>query len=101
MYQMDVEAADTSCPYHRSVVFPLVKYGAPEEIRTPNLLIRSAKFTHSGKDYVGFCVLRLRRRRLQWHPNAGVNGQSNGENPRGVAGVESIARLITAEKPSR
>jgi hypothetical protein len=38
---MDVGAVDTSYPYHRSVSFPLVKYGAPEEIRTPNLLIRS------------------------------------------------------------
>jgi hypothetical protein len=34
-----------SCPYCRSVVLPLVRCGAPEEIRTPNLLIRSAKFT--------------------------------------------------------
>ena len=41
MYQMDVEAAKTSCPSCRSVVFSLVKHGAPEEIRTPNLLIRS------------------------------------------------------------
>jgi hypothetical protein len=27
--------------YCRLRVFPLVRYGAPEEIRTPNLLIRS------------------------------------------------------------
>jgi hypothetical protein len=41
MYQMDVEATSTSRNYHHPVVFSLVKYGAPEEIRTPNLLIRS------------------------------------------------------------
>jgi hypothetical protein len=41
MYQMDVEAADTNWPHCRSMVFSLVRYGAPEEIRTPNLLIRS------------------------------------------------------------
>lgn len=45
MYQMDVEAASTSRNYCRSVVFSLVRYGAPGEARTPNLLIRSAKFT--------------------------------------------------------
>ena len=41
MYQMDVGAADTSFPYRRSMMFPLVRYGAPGETRTPNLLIRS------------------------------------------------------------
>jgi hypothetical protein len=41
MYQMDVGAADTSYPYIHSVVFSLVRYGAPGETRTPNLLIRS------------------------------------------------------------
>ncbi len=61
MYKMDVGAADTSCPYCRSVVFPLVRYGAPEEIRTPNLLIRSAKFTQSGEHYLAFCVPWLPR----------------------------------------
>ena len=45
MYQMDVGAAHMSYPYYRSVLFHLVRHGAPEEIRTPNLLIRSAKFT--------------------------------------------------------
>jgi hypothetical protein len=30
-----------SYPYYRSVLFRLVRHGAPEEIRTPNLLIRS------------------------------------------------------------
>jgi hypothetical protein len=41
MYQMDVEALFTSHYYCRSVVFSLVRYGAPEGTRTPNLLIRS------------------------------------------------------------
>jgi hypothetical protein len=41
MYQTDVETAATDHPDTYSALFPLVKYGAPEEIRTPNLLIRS------------------------------------------------------------
>ena len=41
MYQMDVEAPFTSCNYCCSRVFSLVRYGAPEGTRTPNLLIRS------------------------------------------------------------
>jgi hypothetical protein len=57
------------------------RHGAPEKIRTPNLLIRSAKFTHSGKDYLGFCVLWLPHRGLKRHPKAGINGQSNGQDP--------------------
>jgi hypothetical protein len=45
MYQMDVEQHLQAHNYRRSVVFALVRYGAPGETRTPNLLIRSAKFT--------------------------------------------------------
>jgi hypothetical protein len=41
MYQIDVEALFTSCQYCRPGVFSLVRYGAPEGTRTPNLLIRS------------------------------------------------------------
>ncbi len=40
MYQMDIEAGFTSPKHCRSVAFSLVKYGAPEGTRTPNLLIR-------------------------------------------------------------
>jgi len=61
MYLIEVGAATTSCPYLDSAPFPLVTYGAPEGNRTPNLLVRSAKFTHSGKYYLGFCLLWLRR----------------------------------------
>ena len=45
MYQTDVGTATTSRPDTYTALFPLVRYSAPEEIRTPNLLIRSAKFT--------------------------------------------------------
>jgi hypothetical protein len=55
---------------------------APEEIRTPNLLIRSAKFTHSGNYYLALWVLGLPRRELERHPMAGVNGQFNGQDLR-------------------
>jgi hypothetical protein len=41
MYQMDVEQHLQAHNYRRSVVFALVRYGAPGETRTPNLLIRS------------------------------------------------------------
>jgi hypothetical protein len=41
MYQLDVGAAATGRPDTYAALFPLVRYGAPEEIRTPNLLIRS------------------------------------------------------------
>ena len=43
MYQMDIEAGFTSPKHCRSVAFSLVKYGAPEGTRTPNLLLRSRK----------------------------------------------------------
>jgi hypothetical protein len=62
MYLIDVGAATRSCPYICSVLFLLVRYGAPEGTRTPNLLIRSAKFTHSGGYYLGLCLLWLHRR---------------------------------------
>jgi hypothetical protein len=41
MYLIDVGAPPTGQRYTYSVVFSLVRYGAPEGTRTPNLLIRS------------------------------------------------------------
>jgi hypothetical protein len=41
MYQMDVEQHLQAHNYRRSVAFSLVRYSAPGETRTPNLLIRS------------------------------------------------------------
>jgi hypothetical protein len=81
MYVIDVGTDTMSRPWTCSVLFPLVKHGAPEEIRTLNLLIRSAKFTQSGHDYLAFCMLWLPRRGHERHLKAGVNGQSNGQDP--------------------
>jgi hypothetical protein len=41
MYQMDVEALSMGRKQCRSAMCPLVRCGAPEGTRTPNLLIRS------------------------------------------------------------
>jgi hypothetical protein len=54
MYLIDVGAPTIGQRYTYSVLFPLVTYGAPEGARTPNPLIRSAKFTQSGHDYLTF-----------------------------------------------
>jgi hypothetical protein len=54
---------------------------APGETRTPNLLIRSAKFTHSGGHYLAFCLLWLRHQGPRSARRTGVNGQSNGQDP--------------------
>ncbi len=48
MYLIDVGGSRSGLALLYPVLFPLVTYGAPEGNRTPNLLIRSAKFTHSG-----------------------------------------------------
>jgi hypothetical protein len=52
MYLIDVGAPTTGQRYTYSVVFSLVKYGAPEGTRTPNLLICSRKQAHH--QYVQF-----------------------------------------------
>jgi hypothetical protein len=41
MYLIDVGTATAGSPDIHPALFSLVTYGAPEEIRTPNLLIRS------------------------------------------------------------
>jgi hypothetical protein len=65
--------------------------GAPEEIRTPNLLIRSAKFTHSGRYCQGFCLPSLLRRDTNGTRLTGVNGQCNGQTrPRSRRGMIRI-----------
>jgi hypothetical protein len=48
---------------------------------TPNPLIKSAKFIHSGVRYLGFCLLRLRRRCTEDTRRTRVNGQFNGQDP--------------------
>ena len=66
-------------PY-KPVKGALVRGGAPPGTRTPNPLIKSTKFTHSGRHYLGLCLLWLRRRVPSKPQRTGVNGQSNGQD---------------------
>jgi hypothetical protein len=75
MYQIDVGAAATGRPDTYSVLFPLVRYGAPEEIRTPNLLIRSQMLYPLSYGRLFCCQpiqIRSPRRLRDLNPGGGV-----------------------------
>ena len=61
--------------------FTLMRSGAPPGTRTPNPLIKSVKFTHSGTYYLGFYLLWFRRRGIKGTHRTRVNGQFNGQDP--------------------
>jgi integrase len=54
--------------------------GAPPGTRTPNPLIKSREFTHSGVYYLGFCLPWFSRRGTEDTHRTRVNGQSNGQD---------------------
>ncbi|MGB9279913.1 MAG: hypothetical protein WCB57_07480, partial [Pseudonocardiaceae bacterium] len=56
--------------------------GAPPGTRTPNPLIKSREFTHSGVYYLGLYLRWFRRRGTKDVYSTRVNGQFNGQDPR-------------------
>jgi integrase len=54
---------------------------APPGTRTPNPLIKSRKFTHSGERYLGLCLHWFCRRVAKGTQRTRVNGQFDGQGP--------------------